>query len=253
MLLKNSLLIKLKKFVLTKVRFKSHLWNILYFLYTFGMPRLPLISIKEALDFYSRNNKNIFFIEIGANDGVTVDPLRSYIIRDQWSGILVEPVKRVFDLLKFNYRGYQNLIFENVAVADKEEIRPLYVSCYDQSNVRSSLSREIVIDTFTRGCSVEKDLIVEKVQCLTFPKLLEKHGVVKVDLIMIDAEGSDYEIIKTIDFNKIKPSIIIFERNNLSIYDYKGCINILAKNGYRLYKDEIDVIAVKDLDLIKKI
>ncbi|MFA5143022.1 MAG: FkbM family methyltransferase [Candidatus Omnitrophota bacterium] len=245
MLLKNPALINTRKFIVNKVRRDSVLWNVLHFLYSLGMPWIPNTSIAKILSFYSKNKKNIFFIEIGANDGITSDLLRSYIIRDRWSGILIEPIKHIFNRLKVNYHGYQNLIFENVAVADKEESRLFYIPRKNGAETRASFSLDVILSDPRLNIKIEEDLIAERVQCVTLEKLLEKHGIVKVDIILIDTEGSDYEIIKHINFNIIKPSLIIFERNNLTFHDYKKCINYLVKNGYRLSKDGNNVLAIK--------
>ena len=43
---------------------------------------------------------SFFFIQVGANDGITVDPIHKYIIEYHWNGILIEPQPGVFDQLK---------------------------------------------------------------------------------------------------------------------------------------------------------
>ena len=50
------------------------------------------------IDFPSilNNIDNCFFIEVGANDGIYLDPLYPYIIKNNWSGILIEPNHIVF-------------------------------------------------------------------------------------------------------------------------------------------------------------
>ena len=78
------------------------------------------------------NILNFFFVQIGACDGVFVDPIHRFIIKHRWRGVLVEPVPYLFNLLMQNYEGY-NLIFENVAISDKEEIKPLYYVDPDHS------------------------------------------------------------------------------------------------------------------------
>lgn len=70
----------------------------------------------EAL--MSRRGDALSFVQVGANDGVFVDPLRQYILTRGWSGILVEPQADVFERLKENYADCADrLIFENVAVS----------------------------------------------------------------------------------------------------------------------------------------
>ena len=62
------------------------------------------------------DDENFFFIQVGANDGISHDPLRAYIERYHWRGILVEPQPRVFARLCRNYASHTQLRFANVAL-----------------------------------------------------------------------------------------------------------------------------------------
>src|SRR6266481_6003650 len=57
--------------------------------------------------------KDLFFIQIGANDGVSNDPLYKFVIEYGWAGILVEPLPQVFEVLRRNYADKPNLKFLN--------------------------------------------------------------------------------------------------------------------------------------------
>src|SRR5271157_3744519 len=69
---------------------------------------------------------DFFFVQIGANDGVCCDPIREYVIKSHWRGLLVEPVPFLFRRLVENYRDEPQLIFENVAVAPHDGAMTLY-------------------------------------------------------------------------------------------------------------------------------
>jgi hypothetical protein len=75
--------------------------------------------------------------------------------------------------------------------------------------------------------------------------LLKKNNVEKVDLIKMDVEGYDYEIIKTIDFKKIRPSVLIYEWKHLLDADLKESLNLLRKNGYYFIELQDDIYAFK--------
>ena len=47
--------------------------------------------------------------------------------------------------------------------------------------------------------------IAETVKSITFDTLLRRHGVSRLDLLQIDAEGYDFEILKRIDFRAFDP------------------------------------------------
>jgi len=65
----------------------------------------------------------------------------------------------------------------------------------------------------------------------------------KIDLLHIDTEGFDYEIIKSIDFTKIKPKIILYEHNHLSNEDKKECMEFLKSKKYSILIKIFDTLA----------
>ena len=49
------------------------------------------------------------------------------------------------------------------------------------------------------------------IQYLTFSNLIEKYSISSIDLLQIDVEGAEFEILSSINFEKIKIKKIIFE------------------------------------------
>ena len=66
-----------------------------------------------------------------------------------------------------------------------------------------------------------------------------------VDLLQVDAEGYDYEILKSIDFERIAPKILRFEYRHFSEPDLDECLRMLAGFGYQFMTEKLDLIAVK--------
>ena len=88
-----------------------------------------------------------------------------------------------------------------------------------------------------------KHRVVEEVKGVTLHSLFEKHQIQELDLLQIDAEGFDYEIIRSIDFAKTKPAIIHYEHMVLSQADRNACLELLAENGYRFFLEDSDTLA----------
>jgi len=65
-------------------------------------------------------------IQIGANDGVTHDPLHSAIKKFGLKSFLLEPIKEPFLNLKNNYLNCKNVKIENSALSVDNEILFLY-------------------------------------------------------------------------------------------------------------------------------
>lgn len=212
--------------------------------------RINELAFDCIVDIYADRQKDFFIVEIGAHDGISGDPIHGYIIKYKWKGILAEPVKYLFDKLVSNYKGQENLIFENVAIGDKNETRDLYrlkqsgdnmPSWYDQLG---SFRLDVVLKHKDSIPKIEDYLITERVNCVTLKDLLQKHNMTKVDLLQIDVEGYEYEIIKSIDFNAIRPKIIHYENKHLNINDHKECIALLKAKGYTVF----DSHTVNDLE-----
>lgn len=203
--------------------------------------------------FNELKKKQVFFFQIGANDGIKDDPIHNFVKSNQWEGILVEPLPNTFSILQKNYAGvHERLIFENVAVSNKSGELPFYIvknaehlNYHFDFTAFSSFSKEVLIKNFRHYPEIVQHIDEIKIKTTTIHELLIKHAVSHVDLLLIDTEGYDFEILKTIDFSNFRPDLIIFEVSNLNRKDFKESIEMLKKNEYMLYINYIDCIAVK--------
>jgi hypothetical protein len=49
-----------------------------------------------VLDQFSRAlGRGVSFIQVGAGDGLRRDPIREFIVRDNWTGVMIEPLPRL--------------------------------------------------------------------------------------------------------------------------------------------------------------
>jgi hypothetical protein len=74
---------------------------------------------------------------------------------------------------------------------------------------------------------------------------LQLAGLESVDLIQIDAEGYDWPIIWSIDFDRVRPAIVRFEYRNMPPNDADACLAHLAAHGYRFLLERRDIIALR--------
>lgn len=56
-------------------------------------------------------------------------------------------------------------------------------------------------------------IISETVRCQKLRELIEQNKITRIDFLQIDLEGYDHEIIRMIDFDRIKPAIICFDHD----------------------------------------
>ncbi|MBD0258347.1 MAG: FkbM family methyltransferase [Cytophagales bacterium] len=183
--------------------------------------------------------KNLFFIQIGSNDGKTNDPIHEFIKGYNWKGILVEPVEYLFNRLLTTYAGCAEMRFENLAINARKGTRRFYQlkattdpDVPSWSSLLGSFRKSVVLKNIGSAPGLKKYLFSEKVNCISFKSLLRKHGVTKIDFLHIDTEGYDYEVIKSIPFRELKPQLILFEHLHLTRTEYDKCIRLLHRNHY---------------------
>lgn len=235
----------------------------------------------EIIKTYSINTKNLnfqhflklyfskvspnkfFFIEIGANDGKINDPIYEFVIKYDLPGILVEPQKEPFKRLKQNYINCNNLIFVNGAISKKDGYKTLYsvkesfhniyrkvmgqnptgITSFNKDHVKKNIER--VLKSLYHNKDIYRYIKERKVKCLSLKTLIREYNIDKVDLLVIDTEGFDFEIIKMVNFDKISPTLIIYESQNLIRSDQILCEKYLQNKGYNLFRHLGDVVAFK--------
>lgn len=191
---------------------------------------------------YLKNIPRGTFLEIGADDGV--DKSNTKFFEDMgWRGICIEPSPRRFKLLNKN----RTCICENYAISDTVG----ETSFLDISGEGKGLSGIIKNYNILHK---EKILKVTKhpdnTGCLNITvrterldRILQKHKINYVNLCTIDVEGSEYDIVKTINFHQFPMDILLIENN----YNDTRVETYLKNYGYRLEaKLDVDDLFIRD-------
>lgn len=202
--------------------------------------------------FYKTLHDDFFFVQIGANDGISFDPIYELVTKENVKGIAIEPIPDIFKLLEKNYKKYPNVKLLNLAIhKDQKEmilyrVDPKKTGHPDWTKGTPSFNK----DHHKLGNIPESDIIEESVKCISFNNLVEEYSIKKIDLLQIDTEGYDLEIIKMIDFNEISPRIISFEhgmRQGITNMErFVECQTLLFKNNYNIIILDNDAIAFKN-------
>jgi FkbM family methyltransferase len=197
-----------------------------------------------------KRKKDIFFVQIGAMDGKTFDPIYEFVQKYGWNGVLVEPLKDHFESLKQNYSNSEGLIFENVAITEESGTRKInriptkVVNDNDLPNWGLGASSFYTDRNALEWDEIKPHIVREEVDCLTLPELLNKHNITEIDVLQIDAEGYDYHILKQLDFDKFHPYIINLEIVNLPKSERNECRKLLDKYNYLHIKAGYNLLAV---------
>lgn len=236
--------LKYLRFYLNKF-FLLYLPHLIYNLFPDNFKDLSALIL-----FYANNTDNFFFIQIGSNDGITGDPIHHLIVEHNFRGILIEPVSYLYKRLMRVYANNKKLTFKNIAIAEKNGYKKFYrLKKNNETNNPfwyeqiGSFNKNVVLKHKKMIPNFDKYFIEEKIKCSTFKNLIKENRVKFIDLLHIDTEGYDYEIIKMINFNNIKPQMILYENKHLSFSDKKCCLDLLKHHGYKIIDLKEDTFA----------
>jgi FkbM family methyltransferase len=168
--------------------------------------------------------KNGFFIEIGANDGVTLS--NTYLLEKDydWRGICVEPLPDKKDKLIANRP--KSICIHKAAYNKSGFLLDFVIT--EKNDLFSGLSNDIV--NFSEGVYEKKNTV--KIETISLNDILEANNAPRfIEYLSIDTEGSEFEILSELDFNKYIFGLIDVEHNwieprRTQIY------NLLTANGY---------------------
>ncbi len=208
------------------------------------------ITIDEIFEIVGESNIKTF-IQIGSNDGKKNDPLYSYIGKNNWEGILVEPDPENFMKLKANYSNINGLVFENLGIGPVRGEMLFYrirnitenePGWYDQIG---SFDKKVFIENIKFGNKLDERIFAEPFQVITFEDLLEKNKLPKIDLLHTDTEGFDYKIIRSIDFTQHDIKMVLFEGKWMTKSELREIIHYLRKYNYHIFRSGIDYAGIK--------
>jgi FkbM family methyltransferase len=213
------------------------------------------LALPKLLDAFAAAYPEARFVEIGANDGDQHDHIKPFIKSNAWAGVMVEPVPYIFERLKRNYSSTPGVMLENGAVAAQDGAMPFFHLRDATQDERDALpdwydgvgsfSREAVLQHRGEIPDVDERIVESEVAALTFASLCAKHDMDTVDLVVVDTEGHDWEIIRSIDLATYRPRLLIYEHFHLSPADRASCRERLETAGFETMEEGFDTLALR--------
>lgn len=159
-----------------------------------------------------------YFVDIGANDGVTYSNTY-YFEKRGWKGLCIEPIPEVFEKLRANRNceclwgvlsSKQAPFAELLHVVGYSEMLSGVVDAYETQHAER-VKREL------REYGGKAEVV--KVPNYLFNEVVAQ---THIDYVSIDVEGSEYDILKSIDFKKYTVKVISVENpyNNRAMHSY---------------------------------
>lgn len=196
---------------------------------------VALNNLDKQLEAYC-NYQDGYYVELGANDGITQSNSFYFEKKKNWKGVLIEPSPNNYLKCRQN-RDPSNKFFCNACVSfdfKEEYVEMIYANLMtvshnlekDIDSESSFLKRSLKYldkyeDHFTFGA---------KAKTLT-DLLIEADSPNIIDFLSLDVEGSEMEVLKGLDFKKFHFHFLLIESRSIDILK-----NFLLTHGYVLEK-----------------
>lgn len=183
-----------------------------------------------------------FFIDVGANDGKTINNTLYFEKYNNWNGINIEPIYATYKQLCINRPYCINL---NTAVYDTAKTVD-FISNEGYTNMISGI-RESYDSRHLNRLQYELQQFggtssIIQIQTIRLEDVCNLHYVNHINYLSIDVEGAEYNVIKSINFDKVFIDIIGFENN----YEENTIpiIKYLIDNDYIVIKKSSDIFMI---------
>jgi FkbM family methyltransferase len=189
-----------------------------------------------------KNKKYGTFIDVGAYDGIRFSNTWFFEKILQWTGICIEPNPLIFPLLQKN----RNCLTFNIAVSniEKEIDFTLVDGPSDMLSGISSLYDKRHYERIQKEiCELGGNIKNIKINSNTLKNIIEISKIKYFDFCSIDVEGGELEVLKSIDFSKVKINYFVIE-NNFGTNDVENFL--IAKNYKKISKEADDIYELQE-------
>jgi len=157
-----------------------------------------------------------FFVELGANDGISQSNTFYLEKIKGWRGVLVEPIPRLYEQAKRNRRASQ--VFNAACVPfdyDKPyiEITDLNLMSFVEGALTTKDKEKQLEKGIQLGQGTQLGQVIEtvKIKARTLNNILRACHVTHIDFLSLDVEGFESSVLKGLDLIEFKPTYILIE------------------------------------------
>ena len=172
---------------------------------------------------------NFELVSIGSHTGFW---LKDEIAKQSEKKILlIEPVKHNIAELKQNIKVNNNIIIEESAISKIDQVKLFYYIKHDSvfklkkhwASGIGSFDKQHILNHRSKNFKVEEsDIASMSINCLSFETLIKKYKIESIKKLMLDVEGAEYEILKSIKYDSLPIDEIVFEKKHFDKAFYEG-------------------------------
>jgi FkbM family methyltransferase len=186
--------------------------------------------------------KNGVYVDVGAHDGVSINNTLYFYKNNNWTGINIEPIKQVFDKLVTNRPNDINL---NCAVCNNDgETDFLCNTGYTEmiSGIKHTFDPRHLSRLHSENSIMGSTTEIIKVNTKKLETICYENNISHINYLSIDVEGAEFEVIKSINFDKVFIDVIGFENN----YNDSSIpiVNYLENNNFVVIHKSLDIFMI---------
>ena len=163
-------------------------------------------------------NSDRFYVEIGGHNGVLESNTRLFDVCLGWNGLLVEPIPQ----------SYHRMV----------KLRPTAHHLNMAPSCKTPSVARFKNHPFTNAVANEEGAAME-IHCGPLSHPLRQLGIRKIDYWSLDVEGSELDVLKTVDWDDVQIDIIMAESENRLAHKQQlaqEVRNFLQGKGYIIMK-----------------
>ena len=209
----RRLLSKIKKLI--KELTPPFLWNFLIAIKNGNTKYKGLKQLDRKIETYVNFN-NGFFVELGANDGITQSNTFYFEKNRGWKGVLVEPIPHNY-LICLKNRSTNTKVFCNACVSF--EYKNKFVEIAFSNLMSAPIGLESDINNPLEHAKLGKQFLSEKEDNFLFGAVAKPLNNIlhsanapkRIDFLSLDVEGAEIEVLKGINHTYYRFSYICIE------------------------------------------
>lgn len=209
--------------------------------------------IQKAVNCTINKVDTVHVVQIGANDGMRLDFVRTILLNYPHKALLAEPVPTVFEKLQTNYADFNQVRCLQVAVAERGEkdflpfytLQPKPGQPFNPDFTFWGSFDEHHLEKFRNGVPGFEDMKkILQVRVMEMNDFLKTAAFHRIDLLQIDAEGWDIKLVNAINLQQWQPGLIRFEHIHAPKSEVFALLKKLKTFGYKTFSHGMDTLAV---------
>ena len=204
-------------------KIKSRIWS-----HYFKNARLSFSQSGEdmILDTIFCDISNGTYVDVGANNPF-IQSNTHYFYRKGWQGVNIDALPGSMNL--FNKIRPRDINIE-AAISSNETELTYYM-------FKSSFYNTFSDNDIEKIKKVSEFLGSKNIKTIRLENVFENLNLLNIEFLSIDVEGLDFDVIKSNNWNKFRPKVIVTEffSKETEFLGQDKVFNFLKENGYRYY------------------